>query len=297
MLRDIAKKMADGADIALALDESGTHLTLQSGRSKFRLQTLPPEDFPEFNPAPMDFTFTIGAKTLQAIIEQTSFAMSTEATRYYLNGIYLHCTEGGLLRAVSTDGHRLARFEMEAPEGAIGMPGIIVPRKTTSEILNLTKSGEGEVTVELSATKIRICMGDTTLTSKLIDGTFPDYERVVPRTNDKNASFDRAKLAEAVERVSVVASEKSRAVRIDLTKDSLKLSVTSADAGNAEDEIDVSYEDDPLTIGFNSAYLSTALSVLSGEEVKLSLNDGGSPALFTAADMPGLLVVLMPMRV
>ena len=187
MLYDIVRKLPDGAEIALDTG-SGQTMALQAGRARFALQMLPDADFPDLNAGELPFAFTIAAEALKRLIDRTQFAISTEETRYYLNGIYFHVVgEGAMarLRAVATDGHRLAKAEMPAPEGSAGMPGIIIPRKTVGEIQKLLEDPETEVSAALSDSKIRLAIGNLVLTSKLIDGTFPDYERVIPKANDK----------------------------------------------------------------------------------------------------------------
>jgi DNA polymerase-3 subunit beta len=234
------------------------------------------------------------------MIDKTQFAISTEETRYYLNGIYLHTATTGkteTLRAVATDGHRLAQYEIPIPSGAKGMPGVIVPRKTVGEVQRLLEDNEAEVSIELSQAKIRFSIGDVTLTSKLIDGTFPDYARVIPVGNDKQLKVDKAEFEAAVDRVSTVSSERGRAVKLSLSGGRLTLSVTNPDSGSATEEIEVDYDSDPLDIGFNSRYLLDIASQIEGETALLKLADPGSPTLIQDKDTKGALYVLMPMRV
>jgi DNA polymerase-3 subunit beta len=248
----------------------------------------------------MTHTFKLAASDLKRLIDKTQFAISTEETRYYLNGIYLHAAgdaKAPTLRAVATDGHRLAQCEFPLPEGAAGMPGIIVPRKTVGEVQRLIENGEGEVAVELSAGKIRFTIGDVVLVSKLIDGTFPDYGRVIPANNDKNLIVDKKEFEAAVDRVSTVASERGRAVKLSLGDNKLTLSVTNPDSGSATEEIEVDYDSEPLDIGFNSRYLLDIADQIEGEVAVLKLADPGSPTLIEDKDAKGALYVLMPMRV
>jgi len=300
MFYEIVRKLPEGAQIVLEGSGDRAVLSLRAGRSRFTLQTLPESDFPDLAAGEMSHSFKLAAADLKRLIDKTQFAISTEETRYYLNGIYLH-TAGtakvGMLRAVATDGHRLAQVELPLPQGAAGMPGIIVPRKTVGEVQRLVESGEGDVAVELSAGKIRFTIGNVVLTSKLIDGTFPDYARVIPVNNDKSLVVDKKDFEAAVDRVSTVSSERGRAVKLSITGGRLVLSVTNPDSGSATEEIEVEYTADPLDIGFNSRYLLDIAAQIEGEVAVLKLADPGSPTLIQDKDAKGALYVLMPMRV
>ncbi len=255
MFYDIVRKLPEGTQILLEASGDRASLALRAGRSRFSLQTLPESDFPDLAAGEMTHKFALAAKDLKRLIDKTQFAISTEETRYYLNGIYLHTAGNGqstALRAVATDGHRLAQIDLPTPQGAMGMPGIIVPRKTVGEVLRLIEDGEAEVGIELSPTKIRFTLGEMVLTSKLIDGTFPDYARVIPVGNDKKLTIDKADFAAAVDRVSTVSSERGRAVKLALSGSKLVLSVTNPDSGSATEELEVEYDAEPLDIGFNS---------------------------------------------
>jgi DNA polymerase-3 subunit beta len=261
---------------------------------------LPESDFPDLAAGDMTHNFTVGAADLKRLIDKTQFAISTEETRYYLNGIYLHTTGTGksaMLRAVATDGHRLAQVELPLPSGAAGMPGIIIPRKTVGEVQRLIEDAEAEVSIELSQGKIRFSIGDVVLTSKLIDGTFPDYARVIPIGNDKQLVVDKKDFEASVDRVSTVSSERGRAVKLSITAGRLLLSVTNPDSGSATEEIEVEYASDPIDIGFNSRYLLDIAAQIEGEVAVLMLADPGSPTLIQDRDAAGALYVLMPMRV
>ncbi|MDA4633024.1 DNA polymerase III subunit beta, partial [Escherichia coli] len=266
---DIVRKLPDGAEVMLATNADGNSMTVTSGRSNFRLQCLPQSDFPELTAGSFTHTFRITSTALKSLIERTQFAISTEETRYYLNGIYFHAieSEGSLkLRAVATDGHRLARAELEAPSGAEGMPGIIIPRKTVAELQKLVDDPDIAVTIELSDTKIRFTIGSVVLTSKLIDGTFPDYQRVIPSGNDKKLTIDRQSFASAVDRVSTISSERGRAVKLTIADGQLTLTVNNPDSGSATDELAADYDSDPIEIGFNAKYLLDITAQLSGSE-------------------------------
>ncbi|MGZ9074089.1 MAG: DNA polymerase III subunit beta, partial [Rhodoplanes sp.] len=226
MFYEIVRKLPEGAQVVLEGSGDRAVLVIRAGRSRFTLQTLPESDFPDLAAGDMTHEFTLPAADLKRLIDKTQFAISTEETRYYLNGIYLHTAGEGtkaVLRAVATDGHRLAQVELTAPTGAAGMPGIIIPRKTVGEVHRLVEDIDGEIKVELSATKIRFTIGPVVLTSKLIDGTFPDYARVIPVGNDKQLEVEKRDFEQAVDRVSTVASERGRAVKLSLSGGKLVL--------------------------------------------------------------------------
>ena len=300
LLYDIVRKLPDGAEVMLATNTDGNSMAVTSGRSSFRLQCLPQSDFPELTAGSFTHTFRMPSTALKGLIDRTQFAISTEETRYYLNGIYLHAieSEGALkLRAVATDGHRLARAELDAPSGVEGMPGIIIPRKTVAELQKLVDDPDIAVTVELSETKIRFTIGSVVLTSKLIDGTFPDYQRVIPSGNDKKLTIDRQSFASAVDRVSTISSERGRAVKLTIADGQLTLTVNNPDSGSATDELAADYDSDPIEIGFNAKYLLDITAQLTGSEAIFMLADAGSPTLVRDTGDENALYVLMPMRV
>jgi DNA polymerase III subunit beta len=300
MFFDIVRKLPEGAQIVLESSGDRAALAIRAGRSRFTLQTLPESDFPDLAPGEMTHKFSLKAADLKRLIDKTQFAISTEETRYYLNGIYLHAAgaaKAPTLRAVATDGHRLAQMELELPKGAVGMPGIIIPRKTVSEVQRLMEDNEAEVAIELSSGKIRFTIGDAVLTSKLIDGTFPDYARVIPAGNDKELVVDKKEFEAAVDRVSTVSSERGRAVKLSISGGKLLLSVTNPDSGSANEELEVEYAADPLDIGFNSRYLLDIAAQIESEAAVLRLADPGSPTLIQDKEPHGALYVLMPMRV
>lgn len=308
MFYDIVRKLPDGAQVELATRADGATLDIRSGRSKFALQMLPEQDFPDLTAGTFTHRFVLPAAELKRLVDRTWFAISTEETRYYLNGIYFHAVPiaGDLrFRAVATDGHRLAQAEMVAPHGCEGMPGVIVPRKTVGEIQKLVDAPDAEVTVELSDSKIRLTFAGKgedaaagiVLTSKLIDGTFPDYGRVIPQANDKELKVDRDEFAAAVDRVSTISSERGRAVKLTVGDGRLVLSVTNPDSGSATEELAVEYDDEPLDIGFNSRYLLDIASQLETDTAVFRLADPGSPTLIQDLGSQNALYVLMPMRV
>ena len=299
-LYDIVRKLREGAQIEIETSGERNAMVLRSGRSTFTLACLPPEDYPLMASGELPYNFSLSATELRTLIDRTRFAISTEETRYYLNGIYLHATKADevpVIRAVATDGHRLARMEMVLPEGAAGMPGIIIPRKTVLELRKLVEESEDELQIGLSETKIRLTIGEAALTSKLIDGTFPDYDRVIPSNNDKVLEVECESFAEAVDRVSTISTEKSRAVKLAIENGNLRVSATSPENGTAEEEVEVRYSASPLEIGFNSRYLLDIAEQIEGEWAQFVMSDAGSPTLVRDGADPSALYVLMPMRV
>jgi DNA polymerase-3 subunit beta len=299
-LYDIVRKLPDGAQVSLETAGDSGQLLLRSGRSRFTLQSLPESDFPDLNAGDLTHRFTLAAGDLRKLIDKTQFAISTEETRYYLNGIFMHTTEveGHLmLRAVATDGHRLARVELPAPQGSGGMPGVIVPRKAVSEVQKLVEDLGTDVMVEMSTTKARFTFGPVVLTSKLIDGTFPDYARVIPTGNDKRLTVDCAPFAAAVDRVSTISSERGRAVKMSLADGRLTLTVTNPDSGSATEELEVDYDAGSIEIGFNARYLLDITNQLDSDTALFKLADPGSPTIIQDRDGAAALYVLMPMRV
>ncbi|MEM7700337.1 MAG: DNA polymerase III subunit beta [Pseudomonadota bacterium] len=300
LLNDIIRKLSEGSQVQL--DAADNRLEIRSGRAKFKLPTLPRDDFPVIVEGDLPTSFELPAKQLAEMIDRTRFAISTEETRYYLNGIFLHVTddEEPVLKAAATDGHRLARFTIDRPEGASGMPDVIVPRKAVGEIRKLIEEADGGVLIDLSASKIRFTVsgeGGVVLTSKLIDGTFPDYSRVIPTGNDKLLKVDPRLFFEGVDRVATIATEKTRAVKMGLDKDKVILSVTSPDNGNAAEELEAEYSSDGFEIGFNANYLKDILHQIDSDTVELHLADAGAPTLIRKDEGSPALYVLMPMRV
>ncbi len=299
-LYEIVRKLAEGAEISLETEADGRSLRIRSGRSDFTLQVLPDVDFPDLTVGEFPVDFTVKASELKELIDRTQFAISTEETRYYLNGIYLHIVainDVKMLRAVATDGHRLAQAQLAAPAGSESMPGVIVPRKTVGELQKLLEAADDDIRVEVSDNKIRVTIGAVVLTSKLIDGTFPDYVRVIPQGNDKIMKVDRGAFAEAVDRVSTVASERGRAVKLALSDGSLMLSVNNPDSGSATEELGVDFGGEPIEIGFNAKYLLDIGGQLRSGTAVFKLADPGSPTLIEDDGDPNALFVLMPMRV
>ncbi|HVR91192.1 MAG TPA: DNA polymerase III subunit beta [Novosphingobium sp.] len=305
LLFDIARKLQDGSQVSL--ETADNRMTVKAGRSRFSLPTLPRDDFPMIVEGDLPTSFELPAATLAQLVDRTRFAISTEETRYYLNGIFLHVSDDGgngdqpVLKAAATDGHRLARFTLPRPDGAEGMPDVIVPRKCVAELRKLLEESlDTNVLIDLSASKVRFTLGGengVVLTSKLIDGTFPDYSRVIPTGNDKLLKLDPKSLYEGVDRVATIATEKTRAVKMTLDNDKVTLSVTSPDNGTASEEVPADYSAAGFEIGFNATYLKDILGQIDGDTVELHLADAGAPTLIRQDEKSPALYVLMPMRV
>jgi len=293
-LFDIVRKLPEGSQVELSAAEG--KMQINAGRSRFSLSTLPRDDFPVIAEGELPTRFELPAATLRQVIEKTRFAISSEETRYYLMGIFLHVIDDQL-RAAATDGHRLARVTLAKPDGADGMPDVIVPRKAVAELYRLLEELEGTVEISLSPTKIRFGLGSAVLTSKLIDGTFPDYNRVIPTANDKLLKLDPKSFSAGVDRVSTIASEKTRAVKMSVDRDKVTLSVTSPENGLATEELPADYGSDGLEIGFNARYLLDILGEIDGDTVEVHLADAAAPTLLRENDKSNALYVLMPMRV
>ncbi len=300
LLHEIVRKLPDGALVQLIGDSATGRLTVEAGRSKFSLATLPKEDFPVMASSDYEANFAAPAPVLRRLFDKSKFAISTEETRYYLNGVYMHVAEaegGKVLRCVATDGHRLARIDADLPEGAADMPGVIVPRKTVNELTKLLSDDDAQIAVSVSETKVRFATPGLTLTSKVIDGTFPDYTRVIPVGNTRKLEVDAAEFAKAVDRVATVSSERSRAVKLALDEDRLILSVNAPDSGAAEEELAVAYGDEPLEIGFNAKYLLEIANQVDRENAVFMFNSSGDPTLMREGNDTSAIYVVMPMRV
>jgi DNA polymerase-3 subunit beta len=301
MLYDIVRKLPEGSQVqAELLTGEGGRLSVSAGSIRFELACLPKEDFPQMTAGALPHRFRLAADELKKLIAKTGFAMASDETRFYLMGIHLHAVKEGktkALRAAATDGHRLARFELELPEGAGDMPGIIVPRKTVTELRRLLDDADGAIEISLSDTKIQFVFNGVELTSKLIDGTFPDYQRIIPQGNDKALAVEAKEFAHSVDRVSTISSDKTRAVKLAVAKDKLTLSVVNPDSGTATEELGAVYNAPALEIGFNAKYLLDITSQIEGRDIRFLLSDAGSPTIIEDADDPRWLYVLMPMRV
>ncbi|WP_336762136.1 DNA polymerase III subunit beta [Asaia sp. VD9] len=302
VLYEIVRKLADGSMVELDHGGGDAPLALRAGRYATSLNVLPVEDFPSMVAGDLPHEFSIPAAVLRGLVDRTRFAISTEETRYYLNGIYFHVAKDGdapKLRAVATDGHRLARVETDLPSGAGDMPGVIIPRKTVAELRKLLDEGAGAVQVSLSDTRIQFRVGAVMLTSKLIDGTFPEYERVIPKNNDRFLKVNKQAFADAVARVAAISQERSRPVKLAVQTNLLTLSAISPDQGMAKEELDetsVSYDGPSLEIGFQARYLNDITDQID-VEAEFAFADSAAPTLVRDTNLPTALYVLMPMRV
>src|SRR5690606_31368302 len=298
-LYDFVRKLPDGSAVKLDVNGDDPRLFISAGKSRLHLPILPAGDFPSMPSDGFETKFEVEPTELGRLIDKTRFAISTEETRYYLNGIFLHTVDadGAKLRAVATDGHRLALADHPAPKGATGMPGVIVPRKTINELKRLLDDASDLVEISVSPQKIRFALGDAVLTSKLIDGSFPEYARVIPKNNSKKLKIDNKAFAEAVDRVATVSAERSRSVRLALDKDKITLTVNNPDAGVATEDLAADYRDDALEIGFNARYLLDVAQQIEGESAVIELADSGSPTLVRDEADDAALYVLMPLRV
>jgi DNA polymerase-3 subunit beta len=300
MLYDIVRKLTDGAEVELVYPDEKEQLSIASGRSKFSLSTIGVEDFPVISSDELPTNFVMKRDELKDVIDRTQFAASTEETRYYLNGLYIHPKDEGetkVLRIVATDGHRLACVESPLPEGAAGMQGVILPRKTVAEVRKLLDDTGAElIKISLSDSKVRFVMEDITLASKLIDGTYPDYERVIPTNNTKILELKVNDLAKAVDRVSVVA-ERTRAIKMIANKNHVIVTTSSPDLGSAIEEMEATYDAESLEVGYNFRYLLDILAEIKGETAQFSFNDSSSPSIIHDTSDASAIYVLMPMRV
>jgi len=299
-LYEIARKLPEGSQVTLELGGDDPRLTLSAGRSRFNLPVLPAGDFPVMPSEDLAVSFTAPASEIARLIDKTRFAVSTEETRYYLNGIHFHAAERDgrrTLRAVATDGHRLALAETDLPDGAASMPAVIIPRKPVQELRRLLEDLDGDVEISVSEGKIRFRLGAAVLTSKLIDGSFPDYERVIPRGNDKLLRVDRAPFAQAVDRVATISQEKSRSVKLALSEGQVVLTVNNPESGAASEELSADYAAEEMTIGFNARYLLDVAGQIEGDEAVFEFADSGSPTRVTDSGDPDAEYVLMPLRV
>lgn len=292
-LLDICKALPASAEIEFKLDAQ--KLTLKSGKSRFTLVTLPANDFPNLDESVGAYSFTLSQKALKNLIDQTAFAMAHQDVRYYLNGMLFEVTSGRL-RTVATDGHRLAMSNADAQTSSDEKMQVIVPRKGVQELSRLLTDDEGEVTITLGSNHIRAQLGNVTFTSKLLDGKFPDYERVLPKGGDKQVLANREELRQSLSRASILSNEKFRGIRLSLTPGLLRIQANNPDQEEAEDDVTVEYEGDKLEIGFNVQYLLDVLGVLQTATSKLTFGDANSSVLVEDAENGQSVYVIMPMR-
>ncbi len=300
---EIVKRLPNGSDLHATLDEVSSSLILKCGRSKFNLTTMKTDDFPMIADSDLDTKFVLSATELIRMIDKTKFAISNEETRYYLNGIFFHKAQKNsieILRAVATDGHRLAQYDIPLPQGAEEMTGLIIPKKTILELRRVLDDANGDINISLNDNKIKFSFNELTIISKVIDGTFPDYTKVIPKNNNKVFSTNSNELKSAIDRVSAVSiSEeiKSKAIKLLIESNKLLLSVESLSRGSANEEVDINYNEERVEIGFNSRYLVDICNEIDGDEVIVHILDSISPAIILDKSDENLFFVLMPMRI
>jgi DNA polymerase-3 subunit beta len=300
---EIIKRLPSGSDVWIMMDDQSNEITLKCGRSKFNLATLDTEDFPTISEGDFSANFVMSSEELMRLIDKTKFAISNEETRYYLNGIFFHKADRNsiqFLRAVATDGHRLSQYDIPLPQGAEEMTGVIIPKKTILELRKVLEDAEGDVSISLNENKIKFSFNHLKIISKVIDGTFPDYTKVIPINNNKRFKTNNVELKNSIERVSAVATNeetKSKAIKLNIDNNKLKLSVVSQSKGSANEEIDIVFKDETVEIGFNSRYLIDICNEIDGEEINFSLLDSISPAIILDKSDENLFFVLMPMRI
>jgi DNA polymerase-3 subunit beta len=294
-LFDILRALPEGSDVALALQDK--RLQVKSGKSRFNLQTLSAEDFPRLVVAEDKGTrFSISQKLLKSLLGLVQYAMAQQDIRYYLNGL-LMVIEDGQLKLVATDGHRLAYACQEAGARNLARQEVILPRKTIIELSKLLEESDDPVEIELSAAQAKFSFGKVFLVSKLVDGKFPDYGRVIPQDQPKKLRFERIVLLQALQRAAILTSDKFRGVRWVLGEGTLRISCSNTEQEEAQEELDVPYTGEALDIGFNVGYLLDVLNNLDVAEVECGLGDGNSSALFTVPGRADFKYVVMPMRI
>ena len=300
---EIVKRLPSGSEIHASLSEEDSTLTLKCGRSKFNLTTISPDDFPKISHDDLNIQFVLSATELKRMIDKTKFAISNEETRYYLNGVFLHQTQKNsidILRAVATDGHRLAQYDIPLPQGAKDMNGIIIPKKTIQELRRVLDDAMGDINIQLNENKIKFSFNNMQIISKVIDGTFPDYTKVIPQSNDKSITTNNEELKKAIDRVSAVAineETKSKAIKLIIESNKISLSVDSTSRGSAIEEIDLDYNNEKVEIGFNSRYLIDICNEIDGDKINLKFLNSTSPAIILDNTDENLFFVLMPMRI
>jgi DNA polymerase III subunit beta len=298
-LFEIITKIPEGVMVNLELTDGGSRLLVTAGKARFSLATLGAEAFPDMTRVEGGTSVTIGSADLKKLLDKTSFAASTDETRAYLTGVYLHVVtvEGAtFLRAVATDGHRLAKADLPCPAGGTEMPGIILPRKCVTELRKLCDETK-ELTLTVSEKKLQAEGNDIVLTSKVIDATYPDYDRVIPKNNPEHLTVPRKSLMQAVDRVSILSHERTRSVRFNLIENALSLSANNPDQENASEELKVAYTGAAVDVGFNAKYLADIGSQVSSDDLEFFLKDSTAPVLVTDAGDASTLFVVMPMRV
>ncbi|TVO76845.1 DNA polymerase III subunit beta [Sedimenticola selenatireducens] len=292
-LLDICKSLPEDANIEFNVDNERT--VIRSGRSRFTLGVLPANDYPSIEPSASSHRFTVTQKLLKRLIEKTQFAMALQDVRYYLNGLLLEIGNG-MIRAVATDGHRLALSEAECAIDQESGIQVILPRKAVLELARLLADTEDQIDIDVSSNHIRFSLGETSFTSKLIDGKFPDYQRVIPANPDKEVLANRDILKQALTRTSILSNEKYRGIRFQISSGLLQLLAHNPEQEEAEDEMEIDYQGDELVIGFNVGYLIEVLNVIESENVRMSLSDSNSSCLIQNVASDESRYVIMPMR-
>lgn len=297
LLFDVVKKLPEGSQIELKMGENGDFLHLQSGRSTYNFSCLPPLDFPIMATEELPSTFKIHAAELARLIDKTRFSMSTEETRYYLNGIFFHKTTDGFLRAVATDGLRLARAQVELPAEISNFPAVIISRKTIHEVRKLIDEVPEDVTISLSENQIRFIIGSSVLISRLIEGKFPDYEKVIPLHNNNILEVEVKSFAESIDRISIMSTDKLRPVKMRVEGMSMAISAHSMDTGNAIEELEVKYVGEPVDFGFNARFILDITQQMTSQSLQLLIGDDTQAIIAQDSADSSALYVLMPMRV
>lgn len=293
-LFDIVKALPEGSEVKLTL--KGDRLTVQSGRSRFSLSTLPAAEFPVIDDIEASQSHELPVGVVHRLLDKTYFAMAQQDVRYYLNGMLLE-TEGGMIRAVATDGHRLALCQAELGDKNLPSEQVIVPRKGVLELQRML-GDEGSLTVEMGKNHIRIHAGDIRFTSKLIDGRFPDYQRVIPTETNNFMVADRDTLRRALQRAAILSNEKYRGIRLEIRDSGAKIMAHNPEQEEAEEQVEVEYSGEDIEIGFNVTYLLDAIGAVDGEQVRVSLNDANSSCVISVPDIEAsdARYVVMPMR-
>ena len=298
-LYDIIRKLPDGNEVEF-ISNDGKIFSIRSGKSRFSLGCLGKEEFPIIEIENLNLEFSIDSQTFLKLIEKTRFAMSNEETRYFLNGIYFHKRSSdnkNCLSMVATDGHRLAKIDYSLKDNMPGIPGVIIPKKTVNELCKLLADFTGTIKINLDPNKIIFFVNKSVLVSKLIDGNFPDYEKVIPNNNTNILTVDRNDFSMAVDRVSTIINERSPAIKFKLLKNLMNISSVNSESGSATEDIIIEYLGNEMEVGFNSKYILEMINNLEDDKITLSFNDASSPVIATEQSSPDLIYVLMPMRV
>ena len=292
-LLDICKALSDDSDIEFGIEEN--RVSLKSGRSRFTLASLPAKDFPGLDDIVEQHSFSIKQADFKVLLDKTSFAMAQQDVRYYLNGILMEISDGKV-KMVATDGHRLALSEINIDISLNDGKQIIIPRKAALELSRLLESSDSPANIILSQNHIRVETGKLVFTSKLIDGKFPDYNRVIPVDGNKILKVNRESLKRSMNRIAILSNEKYRGIRLTLAPGNLAIQANNPDQEEAEEELSVNYDEAEIEIGFNVTYLIDVLNVLASEDVDIKLKDANSSCIISDSEDSSSLYVVMPMR-